>query len=369
VIAIIGILAGLLLPVLAKAKMKAQRVQCLSDLKQMGVGFHTFLHDHNSLLPMQVSTNDGGTLEYIYASYRIAGEFYFQYRHFQSLSNELFTPKIVYCPSDRDRLMGENFHDFSDLNVSYFVGANADYSLPNSMLAGDRNVTNVANGGPTIFRLNSFAGAYWTGDLHQFKGNILFADGRAEEVNSTGLTVAGFGAPDVMDLIVPSVKFTNSVATASYSPPYSPPGNLPSAPTPVARPAGYTPNTSYRSPSTAPITPAVSSSAAPRSPSSPEYIASAAPRMNAPRAVSSPDDSTSGTKSTKVMKAPPAVHTNEAKITNEPPAVLAETVAKPVHHSSHWPWWLLLFLVIAGEALRRRYLYVQRERARRRNAR
>ena len=71
VIAIIGILAGLLLPALAKGKMKAQQIQCVANLKQIGTGFHIFLHDHNSLFPMEVSTNDGGTLEFVLSSYLI----------------------------------------------------------------------------------------------------------------------------------------------------------------------------------------------------------------------------------------------------------------------------------------------------------
>ena len=53
VIAIIGILAGLLLPALARAKMKAQQIQCVANLKQIGTGFHIFLHDHNSFFPME----------------------------------------------------------------------------------------------------------------------------------------------------------------------------------------------------------------------------------------------------------------------------------------------------------------------------
>jgi len=51
VIAIIAILAALLLPALAKAKARAQRLQCASQMKQLGIAFQLFVIDHEDKYP------------------------------------------------------------------------------------------------------------------------------------------------------------------------------------------------------------------------------------------------------------------------------------------------------------------------------
>src|SRR5215467_4792744 len=50
VVATIGILAALLLPILSKAKIKAQRTACFSNLRQLGVAWQMYYTDSNGYL-------------------------------------------------------------------------------------------------------------------------------------------------------------------------------------------------------------------------------------------------------------------------------------------------------------------------------
>ena len=63
VIAIIAILAAMLLPVLAAAKRRAQRINCVSNMKQVNLSFRIWEGDNNNNYPMAVSTSVGGAEE------------------------------------------------------------------------------------------------------------------------------------------------------------------------------------------------------------------------------------------------------------------------------------------------------------------
>lgn len=57
VIAIIALLAAILFPVFARARENARRTSCLSNLKQMGLGFQQYAQDFDERLPIY-SAND-----------------------------------------------------------------------------------------------------------------------------------------------------------------------------------------------------------------------------------------------------------------------------------------------------------------------
>jgi len=215
VIAIIAILAALLLPVLQQAKERARRIQCVSDLKETGLASHEFANDHGGKFPMQVSTNDGGSMEFVTAGYQINGPIYFSFQHFRPLAGELATPKLLACPADLERWPARNFNQFNNSNLSYDIGLKADPSIPGAILAADRNAPRCPDpvyNSPDIGLIPCPAGlSHWGLNLHERKGNMLFSDGHVEEsydaIVPSEETVAE-------DLVYPDVEKSNGFSPA-----------------------------------------------------------------------------------------------------------------------------------------------------------
>lgn len=196
VIAVLLSLAAILLPALAKAKVRSAKTSCVNNLRQVGFAFRIWQEDHNNKFPMTISVTNGGTLELI--------ENGTVWRHFQVMSNELNTPRILICPQDVKRYKhsaaiwgglpsppSATVPFSGDVNTSYFISVDADSTNPTMFLAGDRNLTvkNIALK-PGLHSLATNKVVGWTAEIHVNQGNVLMADASVKQFNSSGLQKA-----------------------------------------------------------------------------------------------------------------------------------------------------------------------------------
>jgi prepilin-type processing-associated H-X9-DG protein len=152
----------------------------VNNLKQIGVSFITWAGDHGDKFPMQVSVTNGGSMEFVGTSET--------FRHFQVMSNELGTPRILFCPVDTKRNFATNFmSDFKNSRISYFVGVDATQTNITMFLSGDRNITNGSAIIRGLLELTTNRPAGWTSELHSRAGNVGLADGSVQPVTIYGL--------------------------------------------------------------------------------------------------------------------------------------------------------------------------------------
>jgi prepilin-type N-terminal cleavage/methylation domain-containing protein/prepilin-type processing-associated H-X9-DG protein len=180
VLTTLSILAVLVLTALDGRPLRAPRIQCVNNLKQIALAYRVWEGDHGNSYPMAVSQTNGGTREF--TSGPVA------FRHFQVMSNEIVAPKLLLCPAETDkhRFVAENFN-INNSNISYFVGVDAMECYPQMILGGDHNLTNgtsIRNGAMVLTR-NAPTG--WTSEVHNKVGNILLADGSVWQDSISGL--------------------------------------------------------------------------------------------------------------------------------------------------------------------------------------
>ena len=198
VVAVLVVFVGLFLPVSIHRSPKGMvnRISCVNYLKNIGLALRIFSTDHGDKWPMDLSVTNHGTREWLNDPSQL-------WRHWLALSNELATPRILLCPGDKQRLSSKSsftepmspslmWAQFTNNSrLSYFLGLDAGEKNPQTILAGDRNLTTngvAVSPGRLMLTTNLVLG--FTKEIHNQSGNILLGDGSVQQVTSGRLREA-----------------------------------------------------------------------------------------------------------------------------------------------------------------------------------
>ena len=224
VVVTIGLLVAAIVPAYSSAKAKSDRIWCVNFHKQMGTAFRVFASSNGDMYPLQTKTNayivpSGATATQVNSA---AAE---PWQIVQCMWNELQTPRVLLCLSDRERTTFKRVEDFNGFAektgsvttaslahpanqnnaVSYAFAVAADESRPVGVLIVDRNVNNVGPAGASVATnvaltrsrvvLNATAGptqAVWVKGtpIHDWQGNLTYADGSVQQATSEVLRQA-----------------------------------------------------------------------------------------------------------------------------------------------------------------------------------
>jgi competence protein ComGC len=169
VVAVLAVLVAMLLPAMPR-RTSPHRINCVNNLKQVGLAYHVWAADNSDRFPMEVSITNHGAMEWVQQG--------IAWPVFQVLSNELNSPKLLVCPADKAGIVALNFNQ---PNLSYFVGLDATKGQPQMFLSGDADL----GIGPARFRsgivnLGTNRLVSYSESRHVKQGNVGLADGSVQ---------------------------------------------------------------------------------------------------------------------------------------------------------------------------------------------
>jgi len=176
VIAIIAILAGMLLPALAKAKTKAQGIQCMNNGRQMTLGWRLYVDDYRDRVPPSF-----GTLQWINGNLDFSSSP--ANWNIRDLTNGLLwkycgqSAAIFKCPADTSSVKanGTTYPRIRSISMNaWFDSSDVDSFGPGFRIY--KSLTDVTDPGPSMT---------W-----------LFLDEREDSINDGEFCVGMFGYPD-----------------------------------------------------------------------------------------------------------------------------------------------------------------------------
>jgi prepilin-type N-terminal cleavage/methylation domain-containing protein len=202
VIAIIAILAGLLLPAMAKAKAAARQTQCLGNLRQIGIALLLYEGDFKRLPPRASQVPD-------FMNPKAAGwrnNCLYAIAPYLQGSAQGRSSKVYACPSAKKP------GDASDATALSATGYLPNGVVMERTLDAIRSPSDLISftalrpavgsdfglcpGQYTYWHVNLKPGLDWYASLHTLGGNHLFTDGHAEYRKAAALRARDFGLTD-----------------------------------------------------------------------------------------------------------------------------------------------------------------------------
>ncbi len=176
VIAIIGVLAGILLPVLSRARESSRRTQCMSNIKQIGMGLIMYANENSDTFPSDTAYSGASPamrgLNLLYDTY-------------------VSDSKFFNCPSDTTVTVATN----AGMSTSTSGGTEAFTSTQSSYgYDSSHTHTDAADVAILADRPPATPSATASTANHNGRGqNVVYVDGHVEFVNSP---LAGWYASD-----------------------------------------------------------------------------------------------------------------------------------------------------------------------------
>jgi prepilin-type N-terminal cleavage/methylation domain-containing protein/prepilin-type processing-associated H-X9-DG protein len=238
VIAIIAILAGLLLPALAKAKAKGQQAACINDEKQLELGMAMYLDSNNNIFPDCGSRNSYGFQKTDWIYWRSGAAAMPAYPIQNSLIVQgigSFNSNLFRCPADKDEkgriaytpADGNGLYEYSYSMTSFVDGNNNDHGITSITVGGVETIFRstsivspaskimfaeeqtslsaigeVSNSGGTIiddgrWAVTATGSSDFLTSRHGKKGDVGYADGHVKAITWQEANVPIYSQPDV----------------------------------------------------------------------------------------------------------------------------------------------------------------------------
>ncbi|MGC4043421.1 MAG: prepilin-type N-terminal cleavage/methylation domain-containing protein [Armatimonas sp.] len=189
VIAIIAILAAILFPVFAQARAKARQATCLSNIKQIGLGWAMYIQDYDGTVPPPVSPRNGVNVDFTYllCHYTAATNTWDMSNGF--LGPYLKNDRIMYCPERRtysgnpkpDMSFGYNYLYLSKDDFTAAVSeSEIEAPAETLVIADSENITPASINAPSFWIVGPATGQPTVIGRHNGFANVLWADGHAK---------------------------------------------------------------------------------------------------------------------------------------------------------------------------------------------